>query len=82
MDKLEQSREIRRKMESYSSMVNEALGQPENRVGIKCSSDLSQACPRCQSGLRRKAGIVKGRQRWQCLVCWKHYFEDDRNDML
>jgi transposase-like protein len=73
-ERLEQDRKTLEKMKYYSTMVNEALGQPENRVGIKYCSNV--VCPRCLSNLKRKAGIVKGEQRWQCLVCWKVYFEE------
>ena len=30
-------------------------------------------CPRCNSGDYRKAGIVKGRQRYACKECQYHY---------
>ena len=77
MNTVEESEEVRKRMESYSAMVNNALGQSQNRVGIKYSIE-SGVCPRCGSGLKCKSGIVKGRQRWRCLVCWKHYFEDHK----
>lgn len=34
---------------------------------------MPQFCPRCQSDEYKKAGLAKGRQRYQCKACGYHY---------
>jgi transposase-like protein len=79
-DPVEQSERLRKKMESISERINNELDHscPQyHSVGIKYENNPEDRCPRCGSGLKRKHGFVKGKRKWQCLICWRVYFEKD-----
>jgi tRNA(Ile2) C34 agmatinyltransferase TiaS len=80
MNNVQQSERFRKKMEAISERINTELDHscPQyHSVGIKYENNPEDRCPRCGSGLKSKAGFVKGRQRWKCLICGSHFIEDD-----
>jgi hypothetical protein len=72
-----ESEEIRKRMQRYSEQINCGLDSQSHcsLAGLRYEHDPDQCCPRCGSGLKRKFGIVKGRQKFQCISCWRIYFE-------
>jgi hypothetical protein len=75
-----ESEQIRKRMERISERVNNALDRHSIRgpvVGIKYESNPDDQCPKCQSGLKRKYGFKRGKQKWQCLCCWNVYIEKE-----
>jgi hypothetical protein len=80
MNNVEQSEEFRKRIQAISERINSDLNHscPQyHSVGIKYESNPDLSCPRCGNGLKRKAGFVKGKQRYQCLVCWRVYLEKE-----
>jgi hypothetical protein len=89
MNTREEPEEIRKRMKYLSERVNNALDHyySHNRsVGILYEDSIPERCPRCGSGLKRKDGSIKGKQgqrlqRYQCLICYRNYFErEDKDD--
>jgi len=80
MNNLEESEheKIRKRMQVMSEMVNRSLDHnsfPRRNAGLLYEHNPDLGCPRCGSGLKRKSGIIKKKQRWHCLVCRRFYFE-------